>query len=58
MSKFVLQTSDKDFDDNELFKLKFEFETDSLDDMLIYLDMFLKGSGFLYQGELGIVRSE
>ena len=35
-------------------KVEISFEAVHLDDMLMYIDMFLKGSGYVYKGELQI----
>lgn len=55
MLKFTLICEDPDLEGTNDFKLISSFNTDSLDTAVIYLDMFLKGSGFSYPGELGVI---
>ena len=58
MSKYTLLCEDTALDGTTLFEQTFVFETDALEEAIMYLDMFLKGSGFVYKGELGVIPYE
>jgi len=58
MSKYTLLCEDTALDGTPLFEQTFVFETDTLEEAVVYLDMFLKGSGFVYKGELGVITYE
>ena len=58
MSKYTLLCEDTALDGMPVFEQTFVFETDVLEEAIMYLDMFLKGSGFVYSGELGVISDE
>ena len=55
MSQYILIQIDQDLEGRDVSKLQLEFNSENLDEVVMYLDMFLKGSGFVYTGELGVV---
>jgi len=59
MAYFTLISTERNEDSDELaHRIQFEFQVEDLDTAVMYLDMFLKGSGYVYKGELGIIENE
>jgi hypothetical protein len=56
--EYTFIARDVDFDGDTASKLVLAFKAESLDEMLMYMDMFLKGSGYCYKGELTILENE
>jgi hypothetical protein len=56
--KFTLFVEEPKHDDFPEWKSGMTFECDTLDDALMFLDMFLHAAGFVYTGELTISEDE
>jgi hypothetical protein len=52
--RFIKQS----FDDGEAARVEMSFESHSLDEMLMYMEQFLRGCGFHFDGELKILDSD
>ena len=58
MSKFTLIYVDEDHQGNEVCRVQHSFELDYLHDVINYMGHFLKGCGYHYEGELGVIEDE
>lgn len=58
MFKFKIIKDSREDGDNYGSKLVYEFEAITLSDMLEHYSNFLKGCGFVFDGELDIVTEE
>ena len=57
MPKFKLVSEHVNEDFEVEFRTTAEFEVEHLDEVLLHIDMFLKGVGYVYDGELGVGES-
>ena len=58
MPKFTFICEHKDFHGNDDSKITYEFEKDALWEVVEEFERFLKGSGFVFEGELEVVNDE
>lgn len=54
MPKFKLVSEHMNEDFEVEFRTTAEFEVEQLDEVIMHIDMFLKGVGYVYDGELNV----
>lgn len=54
MPKFTLIAEHNDDDGNVTSRVTHEFEEEFLNDVIMHLQEFLRGTGYYFQGDLGI----